>query len=217
MKASWNLLIWNTVMMVKNLLHYFIPAYYISHNLKSKLLHGDQLSEVLYFFYVIADSVTVFQDMVVASHNLPCIGFHIITFFTLPSLTNSSCTARPKACGHPWRHVWLAKHPVTAHAHWGKHCQIISCTWLLAVIYTRRWWVPLHSINTTMTPMLATTAAPTKRSCHKNPDMACWWSSEHATLTRPSWTTDANGGITINHDNGKHHHHHCTTTSHTPH
>ena len=41
MKASWSLLTWNTVVMVKHLLHYFIPAYYISHNLKSKLLYGD--------------------------------------------------------------------------------------------------------------------------------------------------------------------------------
>ena len=123
-----------------------------------------------------------------ASHNLqllPCIHLFIWMyvdarvphhFCTLPSSTNSSCTARPKACGYPWQHVQLAEHPVIAHAHWGKHGQVVSCPQLLMVFYRSSTWVPLQSISTTVTPMPATTAAPTKRSHHINADTTHWWS-----------------------------------------
>ena len=204
-------------MMVKNLLHYFILAYYTSHNLKSKLLYGDWLLEVLYFFNVIPDSGTVFRDTV---------GCGVPRFHVQGSTSLLFAHYLHRRTAHAQQDVrlvatlndmfsWLSTWLLLIHT---RVSTIRSSAQLLMVVYTTwRRWVPLTASPQLWHRCSRRQQHPPKGRATKILTWHVDSPSGHATLTMPSWMTDANGGTTINHDNDKHHHHHCTTTSHTPH
>ena len=117
------------------------------------------------------------------------LGFHIIIF---------ACYLhrQTKACSYHWQHVGLAEHPVIAHAHWGKHWQVISCPQLLTVFYTSAALQHQHNHDTN--------ASDDSSTHQKITPWKCWHSTlmvhpgmrlrqrprgRQTTMVPPRWTT----------------------------